>query len=220
MSEWGGAESEARAADAPETQVARRLIEAGDAARRRVAQDLHDGAQQQLVAAIINLQRAQLKWDSDPVKARAFLDAGLARAQDGLGRLRELVAGIHPPVLRNLGLGAAMADLAAGMPMPVKFDVTEERLPRAMEESVYFFLSEALANVVKHAQASGVSVCVVVASTRLTVEVTDNGVGGAAGRPGGMGILGMSDRIAALDGSLTVTSPTGGGTTLLAEIPI
>jgi signal transduction histidine kinase len=207
-------------ADSPETRVARRLIEAGDAARRRVAQDLHDGAQQQFVAALINLQRAQQKWESDPVKAKELLDAGVERAQAGLGRLRELVAGIHPPILTNLGLGAAVEDLAAGMPVPVALDVIAVRLPEAVEESVYFFLSEALTNVVKHADASEVTLRIALEGTRLRVEATDDGVGGAMTRAEGIGLPGMSDRIAALNGTLSVTSPAGGGTRLLAEISL
>jgi signal transduction histidine kinase len=217
MSQPGYPESRLAADESRDTEVARRVLEAADGARRRVARDLHDGAQQQIVAAVINLQRAQQKWDADPARAREHLDRGLDRAQVGLARLRELVAGIHPPALRTFGLGAAVADLASEMPLPVTLSLELERLPSVIEEGLYFFISEALTNIAKHAHASKACVRLCQEGSRLTIEVSDDGVGGASTKEG-MGLQGMSDRISALDGTLTVASPADEGTTLCVEV--
>jgi signal transduction histidine kinase len=203
-----------------EALAARRILETGDLARRRLARDLHDGAQQQLIAAVTNLQLAQQKWDSDPARSRAHLDAGVEQVELGRTTLRELVAGIHPPILTHLGLVAAVEALIASLPVPVSLDLTDQRFARSLEASVYFFVSEALTNMVKHARATRASVRVAVADGGLIVEVIDDGVGGANVIDGGTGLMGLVDRIAALDGELTVTSPAHVGTTLLAEIPL
>jgi PAS domain S-box-containing protein len=210
--------AEARASEAMAAQ--RRTIEAADAARRRVTRDLHDGAQQRFVNAVINLQLAQEKWASDRERARELLDLATGEAQAGIEELRELAAGIHPAILTSRGLGAAVESLAGRLPIPVSpLDVRVERLPAAIEASVYFFCSEALTNVVKHARAKSASVRIISESGALTVEVADNGVGGAKLRAGS-GLPGLADRIAALDGVLTVRSEPGGGTTLSAKIPL
>jgi signal transduction histidine kinase len=205
-------------ADAELRGVRRRIIEAGDAARRELARDLHDGAQQQIVITVINLQRAQQKWDSDPARARELLDAGLEAAQLGLDALRELVAGIHPPILATRGLNDAVEDLTKRMGMPVDVVLPEERLDPGLEASVYFFISEALSNVMKHSKAANAWVLVSLSDGSIVVEVRDDGVGGAKVIDAGTGLLGLGDRIDAVDGKLTVTSPDGGGTTLHALI--
>jgi PAS domain S-box-containing protein len=206
-------EAEARAAQ-------RRTIEAADAARRRVTQDLHDGAQQRLVNAVINLQLAQGKWSSDPERARELVDLATSEARSGIDELRELAAGIHPTILTNRGLGAAVEALADRLPIPVEpLEIAPARLPAAVEASVYFFISEALTNVVKHARAAKASVRAMVADQSLTVDVSDDGIGGADLDAGG-GLPGLADRVAALDGHLTIRSDPSGGTTLHAEIPL
>jgi PAS domain S-box-containing protein len=197
-----------------------RLVAASDAARRQVTRDLHDGAQQRLVTALINLQLAVEKWESAPQRARELLGLALQDALLGLADLREIVAGIHPAILTQRGLGAAVDGLAARLPIPVELDVPDDRLPAAIELSVYFFCSEALTNVVKHAQASSARVRVELTGDRCTVEVRDDGVGGA--RPGGQasGLTGLRDRIGALGGTVHIDSPQAGGTVLTASIPL
>jgi signal transduction histidine kinase len=201
-------------------EARRRIIDAGDAARGRLGRDLHDGAQQQLITAVINLQRAQRLWSSDPDRAKELLDAGLERAESGLQALRELAAGIHPPILTHLGLSAAVEALAARMPFPVSLELPVNRLPPALEASVYFFVSEALTNVVKHAQASNAGVRIVVEEGRLLVDASDDGVGGAGPMAGGSGLWGMADRVEALNGEFSIASSAADGTTLSADIPM
>jgi PAS domain S-box-containing protein len=211
--------AQARAAEARAAQ--RRTIEAADTARRRVTRDLHDGAQQELVNVVINLQLAQAKWDSDPERARELVDAAAEQAQASVASLRELAAGIHPTILTNRGLQAAIEALADRLPLLVRpLQVLPERLPATIEASVYFFVSEALTNVVKHAQASSASVRATAEAGTLTVEVSDDGVGGADPHAAGSGLSGLGDRVAALDGSFDVLSEAGAGTTLRAVIPL
>lgn len=198
----------------------RRSIEAADAARERMARDLHDGAQQRIVAGVIKLQLAQRKWDSDPLEARRQLDAGLESATAGLQALRELVSGIHPPVLADRGLEAAVEALADIAPVPVALDLSGARYPAGMEASLYFFVCEALTNVAKHAEATTAAVRIGADGGVLIVDVVDDGIGGIdLGRPGS-GMQGMRDRVGALAGTLTVTSSHGRGTALHAEIPL
>ncbi len=198
----------------------RRVIEAADAARRQVTRDLHDGAQQQFVNALINLQLARQKWSSDPERAGALLDAADSEAARGLLALRELAAGIHPAILTDGGLAEALISLTAGLSFPVDLDVLSVRLLPAIEASVYFFCSEALTNVAKHARATAARVHIGVHGETLRVEVADDGVGGAASGPGRTGLLGLGDRIGALDGTLEIVSALSQGTTLRAEIPL
>jgi signal transduction histidine kinase len=185
-----------------------------------LARDLHDGAQQQLVAAVLRLQMAQDKWNSDPTAARALLDAGIEQAEAGVRSLRELVAGIHPAILVHRGLGAAVDSLAAGAPLLVKLNLMPDRLPAPMEASLYFFVSEALANIIKHAHASEASIDIDLTAGVVVIEVNDNGVGGAKAKDGGTGLQGLEDRVGALAGTLSLVSEAGGGTTLRAEIPV
>jgi signal transduction histidine kinase len=202
----------------PQSQDRRRIIEAGDAARRDIAHDLHDGAQQELIVCLTQLRRAQHKWAADPGDAKDLLDAGVLTAESSLRSLRDLVAGIHPALLAHRGLAAALQEIASRQPLPVAVETTDRRFPAPVEASLYFFVSEALSNIVKHARASRASVALAVDRDRLTVTVIDDGVGGARAN-GGRGLPGLADRIAALDGTLTVASEPGAGTRLCAEMP-
>jgi signal transduction histidine kinase len=185
-----------------------------------VTRDLHDGAQQRFVTAVINLQLAQTKWSSDPRRARELIDLATAESQAGVDELRELAAGIHPAILTNRGLAAAVEALADRVPIPVSpLEIQVEPLPPAIEASVYFFVSEALTNVVKHARAKKASLRLKADAGTLRVEVVDDGIGGAE-LSGGSGLPGLADRIAALDGELIVRSNQGEGTTLCADIPL
>ena len=211
--------AEARAAEARAAQ--RRTIEAGYAARRQLTRDIHDGAQQQFVNVVINLQLAQQKWESEPKRARELLDAASHQAKTGIEDLRELAAGIHPTLLTTRGLLAAVESLADRLPIVVApLDIPAQRFSPTIEASVYFLISEALTNVVKHAQAGTAGVRITVAAAQLSVEVSDNGVGIAQEAPPGHGLAGLADRIAALDGTLTINSDPSTGTALRAQIPL
>ena len=197
-----------------------RIVTASDAARRRVTRDLHDGAQQQLVSTIINLQLAQQAWSSAPERAREYLDLALRDASSGINGLREIAAGIHPAILTLRGLAAALEALADRLPLPVRLDVTARRLPEPIEASVYFFCSEALTNVVKHAKASSAWVRVAIQDGRCTIEVGDDGIGGAEARLETSGLIGLRDRMGALKGAMHISSPASSGTTLRAWLPL
>jgi len=197
-----------------------RLVAASDAARQRVTRDLHDGAQQRLVTTLINLQLAELKWESAPERARELLGLAIRDAKRGIDDLREIVSGIHPAILTQRGLAAAIDSLAAGLPISVQLDVPDSRLPAPVEASVYFFCSEALTNVVKHAHAGSASVRVTLTDDRCAVEVRDDGIGGAQPRSETSGLNGLRDRIGALNGTMEITSPATGGTVLEASIPL
>jgi signal transduction histidine kinase len=201
-----------------ELQASRaRLVQAGDAERRRLERDLHDGAQSRLVALAMLLRAARTKA-ADP-DLGALLDRAQEELQTGLGELRELARGIHPAVLTDHGLEPALQALAARSPVPVALDAgVEQRLPAPVESAAYFVVSEALANVAKYAQASHADVRVRRRDGRVSVEVADDGVGGADARRGS-GLRGLADRVAALDGTLSVDSPPGNGTRLRADIP-
>jgi PAS domain S-box-containing protein len=198
----------------------RRIIEAADAARAQLERDLHDGAQQQFVSALLNLQMAERQSTSDPHRARELRGTAVELATSGVAELRRLAAGIHPAVLSDRGLGPAVEALANRLPLPVAVHgEPADRLPAPVEASVYFFISEALTNVVKHAQADEATVRIVSDKDCLTVEVRDDGVGGAQASDGS-GLPGLDDRVAALDGTLELSSPPGGGTLLRARIPL
>jgi PAS domain S-box-containing protein len=210
------------AARAAELSAARRrIIEAADAARAQVTRDLHDGAQQQFVSALLSMQMAEGRASSDPAAAAQFRAAAAEQTREGIADLRDLAAGIHPSVLTDQGLHAAVDALASRLPIPVTVvaNLGERRLPEPMEASLYFFVSEALANVVKHARAAHAEVRLCIEGEDLVLDVRDDGVGGAA-LAGGTGLAGLADRIAALDGDLVVTSVRGEGTTLHATVPL
>jgi signal transduction histidine kinase len=195
-----------------------RVIEAADQERRRVLRDLHDGAQQRLVHTIITLKLARGVLERGETGASPLVDEALVNAQRATDELRDLAHGIVPSVLTHGGLRAGVHALASRMPMPVEMDVPSTRLAANVETTAYFIIAEALTNVAKHARASRASVTATVADEWLDVQVHDDGVGGA--RPGGSGLLGMHDRLAALGGRLQVESPPGGGTLIAAKISV
>lgn len=185
---------------------------------RRIERDLHDGAQARMVAVTLDLGLAREKLDSDLEAARALVEQAHAEATTAIRELRELVAGIAPAVLTDRGLDAALSSLVATCRLPVAVDVTlPERLPTSVEVAAYFVVAESLANVQKHSGGSSATVHARVQANRLVLEVGDDGRGGADSA--GAGLSGLRDRVAALDGTLTVTSPQGGPTLIRVEIP-
>jgi PAS domain S-box-containing protein len=196
-----------------------RLLEAESGARRQLERNLHDGAQQRLVALSVQLRLIESKLRQDPETARDLLAGSREELAQALEELRELARGIHPAVLTDRGLGPALESLADRAPFPVELDVPVERLAPAVEAAAYYVVAEALTNVAKYAQAGSAHVQVSEKDDVLTVSVTDDGVGGAS-PGGGSGLRGLADRVAALDGSLRVESPNGGGTTVVATIPL
>jgi signal transduction histidine kinase len=192
------------------------MVAAADAERRRIERDLHDGAQQRLVALAMTLGRARAA--EDPALSRRLLDEAHGEAKAALVELRNLARGIHPAVLADRGLDAAVSALAARAPVPVAVDVD---LPRragpSVEAIAYFVVAEALTNVAKHSGATRAWLTAGFEGSDLVVEVLDDGRGGAD--PDGGGLRGLRDRVRAVDGSLRLTSPPGGGTTLRVELP-
>jgi signal transduction histidine kinase len=196
-----------------------RIIAAADAERRRLERDLHDGAQQRLVALSMSLGLAKRRMAKGEDAADLVMAAD-AELQAAITELRDLARGIHPAVLTDRGLAAALGDLANRSAVPVQLDaLPDERLPDAVEAAAYFTVSEALTNVAKYARASAVLVAVAPRDGRLEIRVSDDGVGGAASG-GGSGLRGLADRLAALGGELDVVSPPGAGTRLIAAIPL
>jgi signal transduction histidine kinase len=196
-----------------------RIVESADAARRRIERDLHDGAQQQLVALALNLRLARARVERDPAEAAELLDAASGELDQAIRSLRELARGIHPAVLSERGLAAALESLAQRMPLPVEIGETpEERLSEAVEAAAYFVVAEALTNVVRYAEATFAQVDVTREEEHVVVRVADDGVGGAD-PAAGSGLRGLADRVAALGGRLDVHSPPGEGTTVQAAIP-
>jgi signal transduction histidine kinase len=197
-----------------------RIIAAADAERRRIERDLHDGAQQRLVALALNLRMAEQRVDAgDPGATELVRQAG-EEANLALKELRDLARGIHPAILTNRGLPAALNDLASRATVPVEVVATpDERLPDPIEAAAYFVVSECLANIGKHAEARSATVAVRAGDGRLAVEVADDGRGGAT-RDDGSGIQGLVDRVGALGGNLTIESPPGQGTRVVASIPL
>jgi signal transduction histidine kinase len=196
-----------------------RIVEAGDAERRRLERDLHDGAQSRLVGLTLLLRSARSRAGADP-ELGGLLERALDELQTSLGELRELARGIHPAILTDQGLEPALHALASRAPMPVTLEAdSTERLPEPVESAAYFVVSEALANVAKYAQATEATVAVRRANGRLMVDVSDDGVGGADAAQGS-GLRGLADRLGALDGTLWLESPAGRGTHLHAEIPV
>jgi signal transduction histidine kinase len=208
-------------AQVSELQDARsRIIAAADAERRRIERDLHDGAQQRLVALALNLRMAEQRAaKGDPEAAELVRQAG-EEANLALKELRDLARGIHPAILTNRGLPAALEDLASRATVPVEVVAApDQRLPDPVEAAAYFVVSECLANIGKHAQATSATVSVTASDGHLSVVVADDGVGGAS-LGNGSGIQGLADRVGALSGTLDVESPPGGGTRVVASIPL
>jgi signal transduction histidine kinase len=196
-----------------------RIVTAGYTERQRLERDLHDGAQQRLMALGINLRLARDLVTSDMQEAATLLDASLEELNQATRELRELARGIHPAVLTDRGLDAALNGLAGRSPVPVELVQTlDERLPSSVESAVYFVVAEALTNVARYAQAQTVRVTVMRNNGHVDVQVSDDGVGGADPAHGS-GLRGLSDRVAALDGRLELTSADGNGTTVRARIP-
>jgi signal transduction histidine kinase len=197
-----------------------RIVEASDAERRRLERNLHDGAQQRLVALSVALRLAEGKMRDAPDQAAELLATASEELMEALTELRELAQGIHPAVLTEQGLEAALEVLAARAPLPVELEVRlPERLPEPIEATAYYVVSEALANVVKHAAADSARVRAEHADGLALVEVADDGVGGAD-PSGGSGLWGLRDRVEALDGKLVVDSSREQGTLVRAELPV
>jgi signal transduction histidine kinase len=197
-----------------------RVVDAGETERRRIERDLHDGTQQQLVALGMTLGRAKARYAVDPGSIGGLLDDAHQQAKDTVTDLRRLIRGLHPPVLTDRGLDAALSAIAVRCPVPVELSVELDHRPTPAVEAIgYFVVAEALTNVAKHSGAAA-AVVRVRRDDRgpLWITVADNGVGGAdAGR--GTGLRGLADRVAAVDGQLSVDSPVGGPTVLTVELP-
>lgn len=195
-----------------------RLLAAGDEARRRVVRDLHDGAQQRLVHTVVTLKLARRALQANDGKAASLLDEALEHAAQGNAELRELAHGILPVALTHGGLRGGISSIVARLDLPVQVSVPVERFPAEIEASAYFVMAEALTNVVKHARARSAEVTASVHGGTLQVEVRDDGIGGAD--RSGHGLVGMSDRVTALGGRLKLESPAGGGTHVVATLPV
>jgi PAS domain S-box-containing protein len=198
-----------------------RIVQAADAARRKIERDLHDGAQQRLVTMAIEVRLARSRALKEPASAAPFLQRLGEELSEASAELRELARGIHPAVLTDRGLGPAIEALTARAPVPVEIlEMPDDRLPPAIETTAYFTVAEALTNVAKYAQATHVTVRLAhEGDEAVVVEVRDDGVGGARAEAGS-GLRGLADRMAACDGTLSVTSPPGEGTLLRAVLPL
>lgn len=196
-----------------------RLVSIGLAERRRLERDLHDGAQQRLVSLALDLRMARDAVRSDPERAETLLDGAADELGSALEELRELARGIHPAVLSDRGLDPAVETLAGRLPLPVQVEAKlGERVAEPVELAAYFVVAEALTNVAKHAEGAAARVRVTLdADDTLALEIADEGPGGAD--PAGSGLTGLRRRVEALDGTLSVVSPPGGGTTVRAELP-
>lgn len=195
-----------------------RIVSAADEARRRLERNLHDGVQQRLVALSVTLRLAEARLGTDPTAASGILAGAREELGVALGELRDFARGIHPAILTDRGLVPALQALADRCPVGVELDAAVDRLPPAVEAAAYFVVAEALTNVVKYAQAGAATVTLRLEGRDLVVRVRDDGVGGADPARGS-GLRGLADRLAALDGTLSVESAVGAGTCVLAEIP-
>jgi signal transduction histidine kinase len=197
-----------------------RIVATADATRRRIERDLHDGAQQRLLSLALEVRAAQAAVPAEMTQHRAELSRVVEGLADVLDGLREIALGLHPAILSEGGLAAALKTLAQRSPIPVELDIRAEgRLPEAVEVAAYFIVSEALTNAAKHARASKVAVEVVRRDRVLSVAVADDGVGGADPARGS-GLLGLKDRAAAIGGTFLVASRPAEGTSLVAELPL
>jgi PAS domain S-box-containing protein len=195
-----------------------RLVASADSERRRLERNLHDGAQQRMVSLALSLQMARAKVEQSPAAAAAILEAAAKELDQALVELRELARGLHPAILTDRGLGHALEALAARLPVPVELDVPDDRFDATVEATAYYIAAEALTNVAKHADATVARVVVAPQAETLRLDVVDDGCGGAS-LSAGTGLVGLSDRAAAIGGTLTVASPPGSGTTVTATLP-
>ncbi len=195
-----------------------RIVTAADDARRRLARDLHDGAQQRLVSAVISLQLAEQSFDKDPANTRRLVHDALGHVSDGLAELRSLAAGVHPSILTNRGLQAAVEALAQRNITPVSVDLPDGRYPAHVEVTAYFVVAEALTNATKHAHATQITVSAHADDAALVIDIRDDGIGGAD--PHGGGLRGLRDRVEALAGSLVLASTPALGTHVHARLPL
>jgi signal transduction histidine kinase len=196
-----------------------RIVRAGDEARRKLERDLHDGAQQRLVSLALSLRVAADALPRDPERATQLLGESRAALDDAIEELRELARGIHPAVLSERGLAAAVDLLAARSEVPVQVSVVADRLPPAIEAGAYFVIAEALTNVARYSDATGAWVSVQRSGDGVVVEISDDGRGGAD-PANGTGLRGLIDRVEALAGRLSVDSPSGEGTAVRAEFDL
>jgi signal transduction histidine kinase len=197
-----------------------RIIDAADAERRRIERDLHDGAQQRMVAVAVTLGLAEAQLKTDPAGAARLVSQARDEAQQAVKELRELARGIHPALLSERGLGVALEALATRAPIPVAVSGVPDRpLRPAIEAAAYYVTAEALTNVAKYAHASEASVQLTVDRDCLCVQIADDGIGGAD-LTIGTGLRGLRDRVEALDGQFDVDSPPGAGTTVTIELPL
>jgi signal transduction histidine kinase len=195
-----------------------RIMTAAETERRRIERDLHDGAQARLVSLAMELGRARARFDDDPEGAKVLLDQAHEESKAALAELRSLVRGVHPPVLSDRGLDAALSGLAAMCPVPVTVEVEMAARPSSTVEAVaYFVVAESLTNVAKHSGATRATVVVRSEGRLLRVFVRDDGRGGAD--PGGAGLAGLADRAQAVEGRLIVSSPLGGPTIIEVQLP-
>jgi signal transduction histidine kinase len=196
-------------------------VEGASVELRRIERDLHDGAQQRLVglAMDLGLAKERLATGGDPARAVELVNRAHDEAKQAISELRDLVRGIHPSVLTDRGLDAALSALAARSPVPVDIDVLlDRRPPAAIEAAAYFVVAESLANIAKHSHATRASVRIAERPGVLVIDIYDDGVGGAVEHPGG-GLSGLRDRITAVEGRLRISSPDGGPTLLAVELP-
>ena len=201
------------------TESRARVVDAADAERRRIERDLHDGTQQHLVSLAMNLGMAKEKFASDPEGARELVEQAHAQAKESIVELRNVIRGVYPAVLTDRGLDAALSALAARSPIPVRLHVDlPGRCGPTAEAIAYFVVSESLTNAARHAGARTATVDIERDGDVLRVSVVDDGRGGAI-EAAGSGLTGLRDRVAAVDGRFTLTSPPGGGTTIAVEVP-
>ncbi len=210
-------ELEQRVEDLAESRAG--VVDAADAERRRIERDLHDGAQQRLVSLAMNLGLARKTLKDVPPHVMQVIVEAHEEAQAAIVELRDLVRGLHPVVLEDRGLDAALSGIAARAPLPVRLDVElPDPIVPTVEAVAYFVVSEALTNVAKHARASKVDLSVRQRGGRLRIVISDDGVGGADSSRG-TGLTGLRKRAASVDGTLTIVSPVGGPTTITVELP-
>jgi signal transduction histidine kinase len=201
------------------TETRAGAVDAAAAELERIERDLHDGAQARLVALAMDLGMAEERFERDPEGARELVEKARDEAKQALAELRGFVRGLHPAVLDERGLDAALSGIVARSPVPTSLHVLlAQRPPRTLEAVAYFVVSEALTNVARHSGATRAAVRVTSEAHRLVVEVSDDGRGGAT-TGAGSGLTGLTNRVASVDGTLTVTSPVGGPTVLRAEMP-